>query len=688
MTPARLALFRAIVYATLCSSLQVLTVRMLSYVFPFQMIFAISLTAAFSILFTGLGALLANRLRRRIILVMTMTGALFFVSFLLISLGTLLPKSVMFAVTLDNVLALLPGGMVASIPLAAAAVAAPLVLSGGLAGGFYLTILEEDRPLLRWLVAGIAVGFFVGYAGTAFLMGLTGIWNLILVVSALAAVGFLKPLRFALAAFALIVTVLVADPDRYLFDALGREPLIWSQGGKPSRVAGFWSPYARLDFYDVGEERLAGLYNGIQWWLTGDTTHDLSVRRELYRHIAGDVLIIGSGGGHGLLSLAGASSITAVELDPGVIETLKGPLAGYNDGVYNRVDTYAMEGRAFLDLTDRRFDVVVYEAPEFVFANSEKSFVSMENYLYTLEGIGRAFERLRPGGTLIVYHTYGLIPTERFVKAYPPGTRWAVFRAEAELIRKVQVAFAVASREEATIERWREVFLRGGAEELSTTPAFAASLAAAAPVTDDRPLLHFRDWRQALPFIVSALLVAVLLGLMLYRRTPRRLPIFFALVGVGFIMTELAVINLLRSLLGGYVETTGVALGSLMLSSAVGALFHERMRSKWLVPLCIAGFVVMFLLLRYPPVAAPWIVKVLWIGAAVALPGAVTGVFFPAGLAAGAAAESSYFYAVDTVATALGFLVFYLVILAAGFTGAIATALLCYLVAARIFSRS
>ncbi len=685
---ARRALFRAVIYAALGSVFQVLTVRMLSYVFPFQMIFAISLTAAFSLLFTGVGALLAKRLKTRTPLIMGLTGLSFFLSFVLMSLGTLLPKSVMFAVTLENILALLPGGMVASIPLAAAAVAVPLVLSGVLAGGFYLTVLEEEPPLLKWLVAGTAVGFFAGYAGTALLIGMTGIWNLILIAAILAMFAFLRPPLFAILALIVVAAVTLTDPDAYLFKKLGREPLTWVQGDQVTHQLGFWSPYSRLDFYDLGDGRLGGLYNGIQWWSTGDTARDIGLRRELYRDMTGDVLVIGSGGGYGLLSLVNAGSITAVELDPGVIEALQGPLARYNRNIYNRAEVHAQDGRAFLDATDRKFDIIIYEAPEFVFANSEKSFVSMENHLYTVEGIAQAFDRLKPGGAFIVFHTYGLIPTERFVAAYPDGAQWAVFKAEAEVIRKVQVVFAVAARETAVVEKWRDLFLRNGARELSLTPEFTAAVRQAAPVTDDRPLLHFRDWRQAVPFLATGSLIALVLTLLLFLKRPRRLPLFFALVGTGFIMTELAIINLLRSLLGGYVETTAVALGFFALSTAVGALYHDRIPARRLIPLTLAGFAILFLLLTHLPVAAALPVKILWIGVAVSAPGFIMGVFFPAGLAAGAAAESPYFYAVDTAGTALGFILFYLLILAAGFTGAVGAALLCYLGAAYLYSRA
>lgn len=684
---ARKALFRAIVYAFAGAALQVLSVRMLSYVFPFQMIFAVSLIAAFSILFSGLGALFARRLRPFTAPLMAVTGILFLCSFLLMALGSFLPKQAMFSVTLEHVLALLPASTIATIPLAALVVAAPLFLMGALTGGFYLTVLETDRALLKALVAGTAVAFLVGYIGCAWLITHTGIWNLILAASAIAALAFLPPLRFSLATAALCVAIFAVDPDRVLFDLLGREPLIWSSGPERTRLAGSWSPYARLDFYRVGDHKLAGLYNGIQWWATGDTEHDLPIRREIYRHLTGDILVIGAGGGHGLLSLTNASSITAVELDPGVVETLAGPLADYNDRIYRRVETYAMEGRAFLDATERRFDAIIYEAPEFVFANSEKSFVNMENYLYTIEGISRAFDRLRPGGLFLIYHTYGLIPTERFAKAYPSDAHWAVFRTEATLIKEVKVVFAVASRDAGVIKQWRELLSRSGAEEWSAEPGFLATLDKAHPVTDDRPLLHLRDWRQTIPFIVALFLIGMLLVAVLLRHAQRRRMLFFTLIGIGFIMTELAVINLLRSTLGGYVETSGVAIGMLLIATAAGTLLHDKIPPRLLAPLSLGGFLLLFFLLATMPPAAPILLKTLWICGAVAIPGIVMGVFFPAGLAAAAAGESATCYAMDTIGTAFGFILFYLLIAVAGFSGAMAAALACYLAAALIFMR-
>ncbi len=680
------ALFRAIVYAFTGAAVQVLSVRMLSYVFPFQMIFAVSLIAAFSIFFSGLGALFAQRLRLFTMPLMVATGILFLCSFLLMAFGSFLPKQAMFSVTLEHVLALLPAGTIATIPLAALIVAAPLFLMGALTGGFYHTILETDRSLLKALVAGTSVSFLIGYVGCAWLVTHTGIWNLIIAASAITAFAFLPPLRFVLLTGTLLVALFAANPDKTLFDLFGREPLIWSSGPERTRLVGFWSPYARLDFYRVGDHKLAGLYNGIQWWATGDTEHDLPIRREIYRHLTGDVLVIGSGGGHGLLSLTTASSITAVELDPGVVETLKGPLADYNDRIYHRVETYAMEGRAFLETTDRQFDAIIYEAPEFVFANSEKSFVNMENYLYTVEGITLVFEHLRPGGLFIIYHTYGLIPTERFVKAYPPDVHWAVFRTEATIIKEVKVVFAVASRDAGVIKRWRGLLSQSGAKEWSAEPGFLAILDKARPVTDDRPLLHLRDWRQTIPFLAALFVIGAFLVFVLLRHAQRRRMLFFTLIGIGFILTELAIINLLRATLGGYVETSGVAIGMLLIATAGGTVLHDKIPPRLLAPLSLLGFLLLFLLLATTPPAAPIPLKVLWICAAVAIPGTVMGVFFPAGLAAAAAADSATCYAMDTIGTAFGFVLFYLLIAATGFFGAMAAALVCYLAAALLFA--
>jgi len=182
-------------------------------------------------------------------------------------------------------------------------------------------------------------------------------------------------------------------------------------------------------------------------------------------------------------------------------------------------------------------------------------------------------------------------------------------------------------------------------------------------------------------FVIGAFLVFVLL-----RHAQRRRMLFFTLIGIGFILTELAIINLLRATLGGYVETSGVAIGMLLIATAGGTVLHDKIPPRLLAPLSLLGFLLLFLLLATTPPAAPIPLKVLWICAAVAIPGTVMGVFFPAGLAAAAAADSATCYAMDTIGTAFGFVLFYLLIAATGFFGAMAAALVCYLAAALLFA--
>ena len=69
-----------------------------------------------------------------------------------------------------------------------------------------------------------------------------------------------------------------------------------------------------------------------------------------------DVLVIGSGAGMGLLHLEQSQprSITAVELDPLVVDLSSGRFSAFNDHIYDRVEVYAMDGRSFLEATQEQ----------------------------------------------------------------------------------------------------------------------------------------------------------------------------------------------------------------------------------------------------------------------------------------------------------------------------------------------
>ncbi len=697
-SPAARWIFAAGFFGLVDAAFQVCFIRLVTYTFPMALIFAISMVASLAIFLTGLGALLSRRLRR-------------YPRALLVGVALSIPLSLALLnamhLVITNIFIL---GLTAEIAFELVTyllvILLPFVLFGAAIGVFYLRTIEADRPAVRWLVSLSAAGFFLGYAGSALVLTHVGVWNIILLISLLAAMCRSGGRLLAIVAAGCVALLATLDPGSYIFSALQKPPWLWTAPNPGQvHVYGRWSPYARIDFWELGDGRLGGLYDGMQFWSTGDPKLDEPARQVIYSGIRGKVLVIGSGGGHGLLQLVNADRITAVELDPGVVAALQGPLADYVYDIYNRIHAvHAGDGRAFLETTDETYDAIIFEAAEVNASMNIRSFIQMENYLYTVEGIKAALDRLEPEGVIYLTHTGGMLPLRRIIKGIPSEFHWAVWETDLTVFDpeiypnggvpspvdgkkyKLTAVTTPISRSKETIQRVEESILKSGLEirMLSDSDDFLEAVRKADAITDDRPLLYLAEGELALPFVVPTVLLLVGLGLICLLRRNCRLSLYFVLIRVGFAITYLYVVITARSLLGGYVETSSVVLGALLMAYAIGTLYHMRFDRKRLFVSVVVAFAILFLSMNNLPTGAPTILKVLFIIVALSPAGFVMGVFFPKGFVLSEQGKAAFYYAIDTLGAALGFLLFYLAILAAGFDGVMLLAVITYLGAAAL----
>ncbi len=659
------------------ASFQVCSIRILSYYFPLQMMFAISLVSCLSILSSGIGAISSKYFvgRPRAI--------------------TILPGiSILVSLTLVSLLQFFNLPDLSFVPLSIVLLAVPFFFMGVAFGTIYRSAQSVDRSSVKWIVSLSAVFFFAGYAATTYSISHTGVWNVVFIISAFLLLLGPRIAFFLVLSGVALLAILFASPGQHVFSLLEKEPIFWDPGASPPKhLRGIWSPYSRLDFFEDPNHGLAGLYNGYQFWRATDTNEpDAEVRVGLYNRLEGDVLVIGSGGGQGLLSLENAKTITAVELDPEVVSSMQGPLSKYNRGIYNTIEAaIASDGRAFVESSKKKYDAIIYEAAEFSISNSPRSFLNMENYLYTVEGIQTSIDRLKPDGVLFVIHTFKMIPTYKFLKAFPGDVSWRVWESTTDKVFPgFRFVIAFASRSEKSIQKL-ESFFNSVAFRVKDNTAFFKNnetFENESPVFDDRPLLHLRSTKQIYPFVFVSIFLLVVVIALVARRKERALPIFFSLIGIAFIVVELFIIYRFRSFFGGYVITSAITLGILSLSFALGSIYSPKIANKYLLPGVIATFAVLFLGTSILDFSYGQFVKVAWSVATISPIGFLMGVYFPKGALSAAPADTPFFYGLDTIGTALGFLLFYCLILIGGFTAALAFGLLLYIVASIILIRS
>ena len=114
-----------------------------------------------------------------------------------------------------------------------------------------------------------------------------------------------------------------------------------------------------------------------------------------------NVLVIGVGGGTDIVNAIKnrASHVTGVELDPYTVELVKTTHADFAGHIYDRPDVTMIvgEGRSTVRHSGAKYDLIQLSGVDTLSALSTGAYVLAENYLYTVEAIGRVPRPPRAG---------------------------------------------------------------------------------------------------------------------------------------------------------------------------------------------------------------------------------------------------------------------------------------------------
>jgi spermidine synthase len=137
------------------------------------------------------------------------------------------------------------------------------------------------------------------------------------------------------------------------------------------------------------------------------TRYDLSALAfRLREEPADEVCIVGAGGGKDVLAAlaAGAERVVGVEVNPSIVELMRGPYRKFTGGLYDRddVEIHIEDGRSFLRGSERAFDVILISMVDTSAATAAGAFALAENGLYTTDAFEDFMSRLSPDGMLTV----------------------------------------------------------------------------------------------------------------------------------------------------------------------------------------------------------------------------------------------------------------------------------------------
>lgn len=488
------------------------------------------------------------------------------------------------------------------------------------------------------------------------------------------------------------------------------------------------------------------------------------------------VLVLGAGGGSEVLRAIfhGAARVDAVELNPGIIELMRGPFAAFSGAIYARdgIDVHVADARGFLRSSRERYDLI--QVPPLDSHGSATGGVLglNENYIYTVEALREALARLEPNGYLALTRWIRLPPRDG-----PKLFATAIDALEADggdasrqllMIRGLQTSTLLIKNGQATagdIERL-QAFCRARAFDLVFYPGMPADEANRfnrleeayfhdatrallggdrerflqrykfdlRPANDDRPFyFHFAKLRELAGLLelrhrgggalletgyltlLVTLSLSLVLGLLLillplaFGRgggTPAvadfaagRVLTYFAALGFGFLLIEIAFVQKFILLLQHPVYAAAVVLASFLISAGAGSAVAQRfagsLRGRLAVRYAVLGIALLvgvYLLVLDSTTAAagnwPLAARVGLAIALIAPLGFCMGMPFPLGLAAislGAPRLTPWAWGINGCASVTSAVLATLLAIHFGFSRVILIALACYLAAAASF---
>ena len=185
-----------------------------------------------------------------------------------------------------------------------------------------------------------------------------------------------------------------------------------------------WSPYNKLSILKSGGNAPAVYVsaNNIPY----QAARSVAVMRKQkqfyfdpYLHLSKgdlhDVLIIGAGTGDdtAVALSQGARHVDVVDIDPSLLAIGRQyhPDHPYRDP---RVTVHVGDGRAYLQNTSTKYDVILYALPDSLTAVVGQSGIRLENYLLTEQGIAVAETHLKSSGTFSMYNYYAPFLLNRY----------------------------------------------------------------------------------------------------------------------------------------------------------------------------------------------------------------------------------------------------------------------------------
>ncbi|MDE2404721.1 MAG: spermidine synthase [Sphingomonadales bacterium] len=356
-------------------------------------------------------------------------------------------------------------------------------------------------------------------------------------ISAFTLLSFLRAPSLAWGVVAIALYLVLSPPRRRPVTAFWACILLVALGRETFTPGVSWSPYNKLAVQavpDVGRDLIEIRANGVPHQIMAPAAWRLTQGEHIYgmpylrfpANPLNDVLIVGAGSGSDVaIALSKhARHVDAVDIDPQIMAlgARLHPDRPYSDP---RVTRHVNDGRAFIENTDRRYDLILFALPDSLTLVSGASQIRLESFLFTQESLAAVRAHLKPGGGFAMYNFY----REPWLVDRLAGTAAAAFGHApcVDTYADMQAVVSVA---------------RDAADQHCGKAWRPASAQVVAPATDDRPFLYFRG--GTFPPLYAATLLCIFAASLVTVRTlggPLRTmrpyaDLFF--MGVAFLLLE------------------------------------------------------------------------------------------------------------------------------------------------------
>ncbi len=414
-----------------------------------------------------------------------------------------------------------------------------------------------------------------------------------------------------LAVFILLLssrTVLAASSAMFLASII----IVWQL-----QIGTYWSPYYKIILhpaipsgYIVDVNNAGGHQSMIPW------QYKEPFYRRVYELFPGGsfhhALILGAGSGSDTATALayGVQSVTAVEIDPLILQLGKqfNPDHPYSNP---RVKLVVNDGRNFLENSTEHYDLIIFALPDSLTLTSSNTSLRLESFLLTQNSIATARAHLTSNGLLILYNFYRTnwlldklvnmvghtFSQEPLISTYGGRGRGAVIMAGPRLTELAPGAFGPYHEfPNPTNDRLHVI----GEGYYSLTPA-------STPATDDWPFLYLVDHSFPLLYIegLAMVLVFALGGTLTLapRRVLRRFDWHMFSLGAAFMLLEVRSLTTFSLLFGSTWLVNSLVFFAILSSVLLAILFNRRFKVKRIAPVYLLLFAILILNILLPPEA-------------------------------------------------------------------------------------